>query len=44
MKWELDFIRPIKQVGRSTNNKYILIAIDYATKWMEAKKVQINVL
>ncbi len=44
MKWGLDFIKPIKQVGRFTNNKYILVTIDYATKWMEAKTFQINVL
>ncbi len=40
----LAFIKPIKQVGRFTNNKYILVTIDYVTKWMEAKTFQINVL
>ncbi len=44
MKWGLDFIRPIKQVRKITNNKYISVTINYATKWMDAKTFQINVL
>jgi hypothetical protein len=32
----------VKLVGRLTRNKYILVAIDYATKWVEAKAFKTN--
>jgi hypothetical protein len=32
MKWGLDFIGPIKPMGRYTRNKYISMVMDYATK------------
>jgi hypothetical protein len=44
MKWGLDFINPIKVVRRLTWNKYILIVIDYATKWVEVKAFKTNII
>jgi hypothetical protein len=35
-KWGLDFIGHVKHASRMSRNWYILVAIDYATKWVEA--------
>jgi hypothetical protein len=38
----LDFIGPIKPIGWHTNNKYIFVLIDYATKWVKMKALWTN--
>ena len=41
-KWELDFIGTISPKAVCTGSKYILVATDYATKWVEAIALQDN--
>ncbi len=37
MKWGFDFMGLVKLVVKYIENQYIIIAIDYITKWVEAK-------
>ena len=40
-KWGIDFVGPINPVS-ARRNRYIILATDYATKWVEARPTQKN--
>ena len=41
-KWGLDFVGPIALPTRYGWKRYILVAMDYATKWTEAAAAKTN--
>ena len=40
-KWRIDFVGPINPVS-ARRNRYIILATDYATKWVEARPTRKN--
>ena len=37
--WTIDFIGPFPKQGKRTRARYIITAIEYVTKWVEAERV-----
>lgn len=39
-KGDIDFVGPINPLGKRIGSRYIITAIDYLTRWDEAKLVK----
>jgi hypothetical protein len=44
MKWSLNFMGPMEPACKHSWNKYIFVTIDYATKWVEERALQTNIV
>jgi hypothetical protein len=44
MKWNLNFIGPIKLARRLIGKIYILVATNYAIKWVKANAFKTNII
>ena len=41
-KWGIDFVGPISLPTKGAHNEYILVAMEYVTKWVEARVFKID--
>jgi hypothetical protein len=39
-KWAIDFVGPINPPGKRTRARYIITAMEYLTRWIEAREVK----
>jgi transposase InsO family protein len=41
-KWGIDFIGPVQPVAKRSRSRYIILATEYVTKWVEAEATRLN--